>query len=360
MLSSPIQRLVLIALAVVPLVAVFGAGSAVRGGAPPGAIMDLAGCATNVLPPSDDGSSTQVALPFSPNFFGMAFNSLYVNNNGNVTIDNPMFESQATALGDLDRPVIAPFFADVDIDPMAPGAAVVSYGVTTVDAHDAFCVNWLNAGYYNNHTDKLNSFQLLLIDRSDLASGDFDIMFNYGSIQWESADSVPGSSSGLGGDPTARAGYSDGTGFYEIAGSAIAGCFLDSAASGLVHHSRDSVQAGRFVFAVRGGTPPTTATVPGSCLEDTGTATPTPTATPTRTPTPTATPGITPAIEAGDVDCSTTVTSLDALLILQLAAALIDSLDCDVGDVDGMGGTNAVDALLILQYVAGLIPGLPV
>jgi hypothetical protein len=58
----------------------------------------------------------------------------------------------------------------------------------------------------------------------------------------------------------------------------------------------------------------------------------------------------------GDVDCSGSVNSIDAALVLQLSAALLDELPCPQnGDVSNDGRTNSLDAALILQHVAGLI-----
>ena len=58
----------------------------------------------------------------------------------------------------------------------------------------------------------------------------------------------------------------------------------------------------------------------------------------------------------GDVNCDGNVSSLDAALVLQYAAAIIDTLPCpDAADVDADGDIDAIDSLLILQYSAGLI-----
>ncbi len=98
----------------------------------------------------------------------------------------------------------------------------------------------------------------------------------------------------------------------------------------------------------------------------TATPTPTPTATstaaatmtPTETSTPTVTPSPTPGVP-GDVDCDGSVSSIDASLILQLDAGLLDSLPCaQNADLNGDGEINSVDAALVLQRVAGLINGL--
>ena len=39
-----------------------------------------------------------------------------------------------------------------------------------------------------DHADKLLSCQLVIIDRSDIAAGDFDMEFNYDKVQWQYGD----------------------------------------------------------------------------------------------------------------------------------------------------------------------------
>ena len=81
-----------------------------------------------------------------------------------------------------------------------------------------------------------------------------------------------------------------------------------------------------------------------------------PPAPPTNTPPPpppTATP---PAVILGDVDCDGVVSSLDALWVLWLVAALADELPCpEAGDVNEDGMVDATDALWILWIEADLI-----
>ena len=75
-------------------------------------------------------------------------------------------------------------------------------------------------------------------------------------------------------------------------------------------------------------------------------------------PTPTATPA---SALVGDVNCSGAVDSIDAALVLQVTAGLVDSLACgENADANDDGTTNAIDAALILQLTAGLLPNLPV
>lgn len=236
------------------VLALFGARSAAAEG--PNAIVTSPGCQAVTLPANDDGSSAQVGLPFPIDFFGSTYNTLYVNNNGNVTFNAPLSAFTPSPILGVQTPLIAPFWADVDT--RGTGAQPVTFGPisagsTEVNGHAAFCVNWVNVGYYSFGTDKLNSFQLVLIDRSDIAPGDFDIEFNYDKVQWE-AGGASGGVGGLGGS-SARVGYSSGTQSFELPGSGVHGAFLDSnTTTGLISNSVNSpFQLGRYIFPVRNG-----------------------------------------------------------------------------------------------------------
>lgn len=226
-----------------------GAASAATGQA----IISSAECTQHTLSANDDGSTSAIPLPFSISFYQSSYSSLWVNNNGNVTFDGPLSTFTPFGLSNTMTPIIAPFFADVDTRGQGSQPVQYGYGTTTIVGRQAFCVNWLNVGYYGSHTDKLNSFQLLLVDRSDQGAGAFDIVFNYGSIQWETGD-ASGGSGGMGGSP-ARVGFSSGSGLpgssTEFNGSGVSGAFLDSSPTGLVHGSLGSGIPGRYVFSVR-------------------------------------------------------------------------------------------------------------
>ena len=85
------------------------------------------------------------------------------------------------------------------------------------------------------------------------------------------------------------------------------------------------------------------------------------TPTPTSTPAPaTSTPTTGPGGLLGDVDCSGTVNAIDAALVLQFGAGLIDAMPCEENaDVNEDSEVNSIDAALILQFTAGLISSLP-
>src|SRR5664279_3443670 len=183
---------------------------------------NLAGFSANTLPANDDGSTGLVPIGFTINLFGTSYSSLYVNNNGNVTFDGQLGTYTPFSLTSTATKILAPFFADVDT--RGAGSGLVTYGTATVNGHNAFGVEWPGVGYFANGTDKLNTFELVIIDRSDLGAGNFDFEFNYDSIQWETGG-ASGGSGGLGGS-SARVGYSNGlTGTanasFELPGSAI-------------------------------------------------------------------------------------------------------------------------------------------
>ncbi len=215
-----------------------------------GAIHDASQFTDYSLPRNDDGSTGLVNLGFSVNFYGSSLSQLYVNNNGNVTFTQAQGEYTPYELLSTNTKIIAPFFADVDTN--NPASGVTQYGTGIVNGRQAFGVNWINVGYFGAQADKLNSFQLILIDRSDTGAGNFDIEFNYDKIQWE-AGQASGGTGGLGGS-SARAGWSNGSDTaFELAGSAINGALLDGGPMALVNGSLNSDVAGRYNFQVRNG-----------------------------------------------------------------------------------------------------------
>ena len=216
-----------------------------------GAIRDAAAFTDNTLAANDDGSTGLVGLGFNINFYGLNQSDLFVNNNGNVTFDGALSTFTPFNLTSTARQIIAPFFADVDTRSLA--SSLVQYGQDTIAGRAVFGVNWINVGYYNAQGSPLNSFQLIITDRSDILAGDFDFEFNYDSIRWETG-SASGGVGGLGGN-SARAGWSNGsTADLELAGSAVNGAFLNAGSNSLIQGSLNSNVAGRYIFNVRNGT----------------------------------------------------------------------------------------------------------
>jgi hypothetical protein len=228
-------------------------------------VRDLTGFALTSMGAVDDNTYGPLDVGFSYNFFGLTGSSLWVSNNGFVSFTTPpSFTPQALNT----NKVIAAFWADVDTQ--GAGSGIASYGTGTVEVagvgtRKAFAVNWPGVGYYNDGTNRLNTFQIFLIDRNDRAVGSFDFELNYGSIQWDAGSQNDGAGSGgLGSQPgaqCARAGYSNGSNVvYELAGSGVCGALLDGGANAL--------NGQRFAFSATGGAvseiPTTTAPEPGT------------------------------------------------------------------------------------------------
>lgn len=214
------------------------------------AIRDASLFTDNTLAANDDGSTGLVSIGFTLNFFGTNYSNLYVNNNGNATFTGALSTFTPFGITGVSDPMLAPFFADVDT--RGDGSGLVQYGQDTIAGRNVFGVNWINVGYFAARTDKLNSFQLIITDRSDIAAGDFDFEFNYDKIEWETGDASEGIG-GLGGT-SASAGWTNGVGTsFQFAGSLVNGALLDGGPNALISGSLNSQTQGRYIFTVRNG-----------------------------------------------------------------------------------------------------------
>ncbi len=209
--------------------------------------------------PGVRGSAAEVELGFQINFFGELYSKCYVNNNGNISFGTQYTSYTPQSLLDLGVKLIAPFWADVDTNNLQSGVTRFTAGGELVNGRPAFGVTYKNVGYYVSQADKLNSFQVILIQRHDTGANNFDIEFNYNAVTWEVG--VRGINNGYGA-PSARAGITNGgTFFTEITGSGIPSSFLDTIlttgvpnlATGLIYSSYNSDIPGRHVFQMRGG-----------------------------------------------------------------------------------------------------------
>ena len=211
--------------------------------------------------PCDDCYTGATTLGFNANFFGTTYNSTYVSNNGYVTFNSGQGAFTPTGLtaAYAGQPIIAAFFADVD----TRTAGSVTYGTGTYAGASAFGVTWTGVGYFPSASNKLNTFQMILVDASaGNSAGDFDIYFNYNQVQWETGD-ASGGSNGLGG-VSAAVGYANGTGaagtYGQLTGSLVNGALIDGGPNALVSNTNDGV-TGQYKFSVRNGavtTPPPT------------------------------------------------------------------------------------------------------
>lgn len=215
-----------------------------------GAVHD-ASLFTTVLPANDDGSTGQVNLGFTANINSTNYTQTYVNNNGNITFNNPLstFTPSAISNGAF-GPIIAPFFADVDT--RASGSSPVTYGSAILGGFNVFGVNYINVGVYNQQSI-FNSFQMILTSRSDIGAGDFDIQFNYDRIVWEAGTASNAPTGGLGGTSALVGYWTSPTSNDTLAGSLVNGALIDSGPNALINHSLNSNVLGQYNFQVRNG-----------------------------------------------------------------------------------------------------------
>jgi hypothetical protein len=95
-----------------------------------GAVINPGFAGTNTLAANDDGSTGLVSLGFAANFFGTSYTDGYVNNNGNLTFTGGLNQFTPQGIKTVDKPMIAPFFADVDT--RGEGLGLVTYGSGTL------------------------------------------------------------------------------------------------------------------------------------------------------------------------------------------------------------------------------------
>jgi hypothetical protein len=146
------------------------------------------------IPPSDDTPSLTLAIPFSFCLYGTQYDTVYINNNGNVSFGGSYPTFSGVAFPSDQYVMIAPFWGDVDT--RSNGGEVV-YKLT----NSSLIVNWKDVGYYNQQSDKRNSFQLIITDGNDpiLPSGN-NVAFCYKDMEWTTGG-ASGGSNGFGGTP---------------------------------------------------------------------------------------------------------------------------------------------------------------
>lgn len=174
-----------------------------------GCIQTLDGSYTLAMGPNDDGSTGQIALPFTFCLYGTSQNSMYINNNGNISFGTTYGTFSAEAFPDPGFVMVAPFWADVD----TRGTGQVWYKVTPTYA----IIRWNNVGYYSSQTDKVNDFQLIITNGTDpiIPNGN-NVAFCYGDMQWTTGSASNGVG-GFGGTPaTVGANLGDGTSFVQF------------------------------------------------------------------------------------------------------------------------------------------------
>ena len=171
---------------------------------------------------NDDGSTNAIPLPFSFNFYGNSYDSVFINNNGNISFNSSYYTFTANPFPDSTYNMIAPFWGDVDTRDTLSG--LVYYKITPT----AMIVKWENVGYYYDHSDKVNTFQLIITDGTDpLLPASTNVSFCYGDMQWTTGDASGGISGFNGAPATVGVNQGDGTDYFQVGTFDSAGVAFD-------------------------------------------------------------------------------------------------------------------------------------
>lgn len=208
---------------------------------------------TGSLAANDDDYSPAVDLGFSMNFGGVTYSQTYVSNNGYLTFGEGSGEYSPPELNSSysGLPIIAAFFSDVDT--RSPSNGTLTWGTGTVDGKAAFAAKWNQVAEYpaSSHPGSSNTFEIVLVNRADLGTGNFDVYFNYGSMNWDHSASndfgaVVGFHNG-GNTENQRSAL-----FYQAPGSRTPGAFVTGGTHSL-QASTNTGTGGLFSFQARDG-----------------------------------------------------------------------------------------------------------
>lgn len=145
---------------------------------------------------ADDGNHGPVNLPFGFQLYSNVFNQAYISTNGILVFGGTYVAFTAQGLPMAPNRFVAPFWADIDL--RGPGANnnIVKYKVTPT----AMYVNYINVGYFSQHVDKVNTFQVIITNATDpVAPNGANVSFCYRDMQWTTGD-VNGGANGFGGN----------------------------------------------------------------------------------------------------------------------------------------------------------------
>ncbi len=178
---------------------------------PKGLLIPLDASFAVALNANDDGSTSEMTLPFNFTFYGDLLNSFFINNNGNISFDQPYGTYTPSGFPIAGFPMLAPFWADVDT--RGSNSGLVYYRIEP----NRLVVIWDHVGYFASHDNLLNTFELIVTDGTDPLIGiGNNVAFCFDDMQWTTGD-ASGGSGGFGGSPaTVGINKGDGTNFALI------------------------------------------------------------------------------------------------------------------------------------------------
>ena len=178
------------------------------------------GCAQGPDQHNDDDSAI-VALPFTYDLYSDQYTTCFINNNGNLTFGTVFSGFSAVGFPSAGIPaMVAPFWGDVDTG--NPANFVGDVWMKFVDSNgdeldDTLVVTWDNVGYFNEHGDLRNTFQVAISDGTNpLIGPNNNVAFSFDNMCWTTGDASNGAG-GFGGIPaTVGANRGNGVDFFQI------------------------------------------------------------------------------------------------------------------------------------------------
>jgi Nidogen-like len=166
---------------------------------------------------NDDDSAT-VPLDFTYDLYGDQYTAAFVNNNGNLSFVTPFSEFTAEGFPSDQFQMVAPFWADVDTRNPDSGQAWMRQFDSNGDGHnDTLVVTWDNVGYFQEHVDLRNTFQVAISDGTNPVMGlGNNVCFSWDNMCWTTGE-VSDGDGGFGGvAATVGANRGNGTDFFQI------------------------------------------------------------------------------------------------------------------------------------------------
>lgn len=126
-------------------------------------------------------------LPFNFCFFGQDFNQIVLTSKGTIVFGNTGYfdwtpsEFPTPANGEPQYDHICGFWADFDFR----ASGELYYKIT----QEAFYLNYVEVGYFANHADKTNTFQIIITaNDAGVVPGSNNVQFCYKDMQWAHGD----------------------------------------------------------------------------------------------------------------------------------------------------------------------------
>ena len=148
----------------------------------------------------DDVSSDVLHLSTPARFFSREFRSLFVNENGIVSLQMAIPDFYNAPFSDMNYPMIAVFYSDVDqrglgavyyrvvnsteseVDTTKASQMVEDYFETRFQCKEVLVATWDQVGYFEQQSDKMNTYQLVMASDGDSTYVVF--LYPEGGLQW--------------------------------------------------------------------------------------------------------------------------------------------------------------------------------